>query len=85
MTTIDALSLQSRVKLNDGYDIPILGFGTYEMGGRDAYRAVTYALEAGYRLIVGIRDFRSALSLMLPHSRRTLQNGNTKVPVRLGD
>ncbi|KZO99665.1 Aldo/keto reductase [Calocera viscosa TUFC12733] len=51
MATIDALSLQSRVKLNDSYDIPILGFGTYEMDGRDAYRAVTYALETGYRLI----------------------------------
>jgi len=51
MATIDALSLQSRVKLSDGYDIPILGLGTYEMDGRETYKAVTYALEVGYRLI----------------------------------
>ncbi|KAJ7760625.1 Aldo/keto reductase [Mycena maculata] len=45
------LDLQSTLKLNDGNTIPILGFGTYEMSGREAYNAVTWALEAGYRHI----------------------------------
>ncbi|RDB25645.1 putative oxidoreductase C2F3.05c [Hypsizygus marmoreus] len=45
------LSFNTKVKLNDGNEMPIMGFGTYEMDGRDAYEAVTWALEAGYRLI----------------------------------
>ncbi|KAJ7116595.1 aldo-keto reductase [Mycena epipterygia] len=46
-----ALDLQSTLKLHDGNAIPILGFGTYEMAGKQAYDAVTWALEAGYRHI----------------------------------
>ncbi|KAH9943699.1 aldo-keto reductase [Amylocystis lapponica] len=45
------LSLQSKSKLRDGNEIPIVGFGTYEMEGRAAYNAVKWALEAGYRNI----------------------------------
>ncbi|KAJ7650870.1 Aldo/keto reductase [Roridomyces roridus] len=46
-----ALNLQSTLTLNDGNKIPILGFGTYEISGRQAYDGVTWALEAGYRHI----------------------------------
>ncbi|KZT20484.1 Aldo/keto reductase [Neolentinus lepideus HHB14362 ss-1] len=46
-----SLHLQSKLKLRDGNEIPILGFGTYELDGRDAYNAVKWALEAGYRHI----------------------------------
>ncbi|KAF9532677.1 Aldo/keto reductase [Crepidotus variabilis] len=45
------LSLSSKIKLRDGYEIPILGFGTYELEGKDAYEGVTWALQCGYRLI----------------------------------
>ncbi|KAI0671685.1 Aldo/keto reductase [Trametes maxima] len=38
-------------KLRDGNEIPVLGFGTYEMEGREVYNAVRWALEAGYRHI----------------------------------
>ncbi|KIY65012.1 aldo-keto reductase [Cylindrobasidium torrendii FP15055 ss-10] len=44
-------SLDAKVKLRDGKEIPQLGFGTYELDGKDAYNAVTIALEAGYRHI----------------------------------
>ncbi|KAI0032543.1 aldo-keto reductase [Vararia minispora EC-137] len=44
-----SLTLQSKKKLRDGNSIPVLGFGTYELEGREAYRAVRWALEAGYR------------------------------------
>ncbi|KAJ7183303.1 aldo-keto reductase [Mycena filopes] len=47
----DRLDLRSTLKLNDGNGVPILGFGTYEMAGKEAYDAVTWALEAGYRHI----------------------------------
>ncbi|KAJ7352274.1 Aldo/keto reductase [Mycena albidolilacea] len=46
-----ALNLQSTLTLNDGNRVPYLGFGTYEMSGKEAYNAVTWALEAGYRHI----------------------------------
>ncbi|KAI0926205.1 hypothetical protein AcW1_008429 [Taiwanofungus camphoratus] len=45
------LTLESNRKLRDGNRIPIMGFGTYEMDGKEAYSAVKWALEAGYRHI----------------------------------
>lgn len=45
MTTIPTL------RLNDGHDLPALGFGTYPHGYADSERAVGHALELGYRLI----------------------------------
>ncbi len=45
-------SLQSRVALNHGPAIPVLGLGTFlSKDGEEAYRAVIWALEAGYRHI----------------------------------
>ncbi|CCM04322.1 uncharacterized protein FIBRA_06493 [Fibroporia radiculosa] len=46
-----AFSLESTQKLRDGNEIPLMGFGTYEMEGHEAYSAVKHALEAGYRHI----------------------------------
>ncbi|KAJ7220295.1 Aldo/keto reductase [Mycena pura] len=40
-----ALHTHSTLRLNDGNEIPRLGFGTYEITGREAYDAVTWALE----------------------------------------
>jgi diketogulonate reductase-like aldo/keto reductase len=45
------LSLHSRIKLNNGIEIPILGFGTWQLNGKKAYNAVSLAIKAGYRLI----------------------------------
>ncbi|KAF9266418.1 Aldo/keto reductase [Marasmius fiardii PR-910] len=46
-----SLTLNSRIKLRNDEEIPVLGFGTYELDGDDAYEAVLWALEAGYRHI----------------------------------
>ncbi|TFK73282.1 aldo-keto reductase [Pluteus cervinus] len=43
--------LTSTITLRDGHKMPIVGFGTYELDGKDAYNTVTWALEAGYRHI----------------------------------
>lgn len=37
--------------LNDGHEIPALGFGTYPLRGEDGVAAVVSAIEVGYRLI----------------------------------
>ena len=39
------------VQLNDGYDIPQLGYGVFKVPPADTERAVTEALEVGYRHI----------------------------------
>ncbi|HEY1267178.1 MAG TPA: aldo/keto reductase [Candidatus Binatia bacterium] len=47
-----ALSIDTRIKLNDGRTIPQLGFGVWQVrSGRTTEAAVTTALEAGYRHI----------------------------------
>ena len=45
-------SLKNKRKLSNGYEIPLMGFGTYRMDtGSTAYDSVRYALDTGYRLI----------------------------------
>lgn len=49
---IKELKIDSKIKLNNGVEIPILGLGTYQMAsGREAKKAMLSALEAGYRHI----------------------------------
>ncbi|KAG7089970.1 hypothetical protein E1B28_011595 [Marasmius oreades] len=44
-----SFTLDSKITLRNNEEIPVLGFGTYELDGDDAYKAVMWALEAGYR------------------------------------
>ena len=47
-----ALSIGSKVKLNNGVEMPMFGLGVWQTpSGPTTQRAVTAALEAGYRLI----------------------------------
>src|SRR5437899_4715222 len=47
-----ALSMESRITLNDGAKIPVLGLGVWQAGaGKETRKAVSAALESGYRLI----------------------------------
>ncbi len=39
------------VRLNSGYDMPIMGLGTYSLSDEECYRSVTALLNAGGRLI----------------------------------
>ena len=46
------LSFQSVIRLNNGVEIPRLGFGVWQAkNGEEAENAIGYALEAGYRHI----------------------------------
>lgn len=44
-------SSQETVRLADGVSIPLIGFGTWQLGGADAYDGVRAALDIGYRHI----------------------------------
>jgi diketogulonate reductase-like aldo/keto reductase len=46
-----AMSLSSRITLNNGVEMPVLGLGVFQMTDDEAYRAVSQALEIGYRHI----------------------------------
>ena len=47
-----AVNLRSRIRLNDGNEMPVLGFGVWQAApGKETRRAVGYALDVGYRLI----------------------------------
>jgi len=39
------------LKLKSGYEIPSLGFGTYQIKGRECIQAVKWALKTGYHHI----------------------------------
>lgn len=45
------MARQTHIRLNDGVDIPQIGFGVWQVENRDAPRAVKAAIEAGYRSI----------------------------------
>jgi Aldo/keto reductases, related to diketogulonate reductase len=46
------MSLTTMIKLNNGVEIPMLGFGTWQAkDGEEAYNAIKTAIEAGYRHI----------------------------------
>jgi 2,5-diketo-D-gluconate reductase A len=46
-----ASTSQEDVHLSDGVSIPLIGFGTWQLDGDDAYNGVRAALEIGYRHI----------------------------------
>lgn len=47
-----ALTMGSRITLNDGTKIPVLGLGVWQAAaGKETRKAVSFALESGYRLI----------------------------------
>jgi diketogulonate reductase-like aldo/keto reductase len=46
------LSIDTKIKLNNGIEMPIFGLGTFQAGrGRETQDAILHALEIGYRLI----------------------------------
>ena len=46
------MNLETKISLNNGVEIPLLGLGTYlSKPGRETYNAVRYALDIGYRHI----------------------------------
>lgn len=50
--TMKEIEIDTRVKLNNGVEMPLFGLGTYgTQSGKEAQKAVLHALKAGYRLI----------------------------------
>ncbi len=45
--------------LNDGTQLPVLGFGTYPLKGENGVAAITSAIEVGYRLVDTAVNYRN--------------------------
>lgn len=54
-----SFSNQSRVKLNSGYEIPVIGLGTWQSKPNEVAQAVEVALKHGYRHIDGAAIYRN--------------------------
>jgi 2,5-diketo-D-gluconate reductase A len=50
---------QENVRLSDGVSIPLIGFGTWQLDGDDAYNGVRAALEIGYRHVDTATAYRN--------------------------
>ena len=58
------MNLQSKVKLNSGAEIPVLGLGVFRSkDGEETYNAVRWALDAGYRHIDTAAVYRNEASV----------------------
>jgi diketogulonate reductase-like aldo/keto reductase len=53
------LTLASKVKLNSGYELPVLGFGVYQIPPEKTQEAAAKALELGYRHIDSAANYRN--------------------------
>jgi diketogulonate reductase-like aldo/keto reductase len=51
MVVILNLEINSKLKLNNGIEMPLFGLGTYDLRGERGIQAAMWALEIGYRLI----------------------------------
>ena len=61
---MDKLNFDSKYVLNNGVQIPIIGFGTYKIPeGDETVNAVKLALGAGYRLIDTAKVYRNEASV----------------------
>ncbi len=58
------LNIESKVKLNNGTQMPLLGFGTYQIpDGEITYNSVLYALKIGYRHIDTAKFYGNEISV----------------------
>ncbi|KAH7140902.1 NADP-dependent oxidoreductase domain-containing protein [Dactylonectria macrodidyma] len=80
------LTLQSTQKLNSGYEIPLLGFGVYQMPLEQAPELCKGALEIGYRHIDSASAYRNqgqcAAGIAAAGIPRSEVFFTTKIPIR---
>ncbi|KND90816.1 putative oxidoreductase C2F3.05c [Tolypocladium ophioglossoides CBS 100239] len=80
------LTINSTVKLNSGYELPLLGFGVYQTPKQQCLEVCTEALKIGYRHIDSASDYHnqgpSAASVPASGVPRPDVFFTTKVPKR---
>jgi 2,5-diketo-D-gluconate reductase A len=71
------------VDLGSGVTMPMVGFGTWQLGGRSAYEAVRYALEVGYRHLDTATMYRNEHEVGQALSDSGLDRGEVFVTTKL--
>jgi 2,5-diketo-D-gluconate reductase A len=71
------------VDLGSGVTMPMVGFGTWQLGGRRAYEAVRYALEVGYRHLDTATMYRNEHDVGQALSDSGLDRGGMFVTTKL--
>jgi len=71
------------VDLGGGVLMPMVGFGTWQLGGRRAYEAVRYALEVGYRHIDTATMYRNEAEVGRAIRDSGLDRGDVFVTTKL--
>ncbi|KAH8601142.1 NADP-dependent oxidoreductase domain-containing protein [Bisporella sp. PMI_857] len=56
---MSALNIRSKLKLNSGYEIPILGYGVYQTPAGEAEKVVTKAFDVGYLHVDSAAAYRN--------------------------
>jgi 2,5-diketo-D-gluconate reductase A len=51
------MEISSRTQLLTGREMPIMGLGTWQLRGDDTFKAITYALKIGYRMVDTSGDY----------------------------
>jgi 2,5-diketo-D-gluconate reductase A len=71
------------VTLNNGVEMPILGFGVYQIRPEDTERAVTEALAAGYRLLDTAEAYQNEEAVGRAIARSGIARGELFVTTKL--
>lgn len=57
------INVETKVRLNNGVEMPIIGFGTWQLFNELAEKSVLYALKNGYRLIDTARLYQNEINV----------------------
>jgi diketogulonate reductase-like aldo/keto reductase len=71
------------VDLGGGLTMPMVGFGTWQLGGRRAYEAIRYALDVGYRHIDTATMYRNEREVGQALQDSGLDRGDVFVTTKL--
>lgn len=58
-------------KLNNGYEIPVIGLGTFLAPKEECYNACLWALKAGYRQIDTAQNYKTR-KLLVKHLKQVV-------------
>lgn len=78
------LNINSKIKLNNGTSIPVLGFGVYRIPeGEETKSAIRLALDAGYRMIDTAKKYNNEQSVGLAIKESNIPRNDIFITTKL--
>ena len=72
------------IKLNNGIEMPILGYGVFQVSPEECERCVLDAISTGYRLIDTAQAYYNEKALATPLPNAAYRVTNSSLPPRYG-